>query len=50
MKLQYLSMQVGLVLKLPILIILCFVILFYYLGWSFMSGIVVFGITFFCNA
>ena len=36
--------------KLPILIVLCFVILFYYLGWSFMSGMVVFVITFYCNA
>ena len=37
------------VMKLPILIIFCFVILFYYLGWSFMSGIVIFVITFYSN-
>ena len=38
------------VMRLPILIILCFVILFYYLNWSMLAGIAVFAITFYCNA
>ena len=50
LKLQMLSEQIGMVMRLPILIILCFIVLFYYLHWSMMAGIAVFAITFYCNA
>lgn len=33
----------------PFMLIFCTVILFYYLGWSFMSAIAVFAITFYVN-
>ena len=49
LKLQFLSSQAPGVMRLPILIVLCFVILFYYLKWSFLSGIFVFAITFGIN-
>ena len=37
------------VLRLPFVIGICFVVLFSYLGWSFMSGIAIFIITFVTN-
>ncbi len=37
------------ILKLPLVLIVCFVVLFTYLGFSFLSGIVIFVITFFTN-
>ncbi len=49
LELQLLSSQAPMMLRLPILIVLCFSILFYYLGWSFLAGIVCFVITFFVN-
>ena len=49
LKLQFLSTQAPMVMQLPILIIVCFVFLFYYLQWSFIAGAVVFVITFLVN-
>jgi energy-coupling factor transporter transmembrane protein EcfT len=34
---------------LPFMLLFCTIILFYYLGWSFMSAIVIFALTFFVN-
>ena len=49
LKLQFLSSQAPQIMRLPILILPCFGILFYYLKWSFMAGVAVFVITFFVN-
>ena len=48
-KLQFLSSQGPMVMRLPILLVVCFGILFYYLGWAFMAGIAVFALTFLVN-
>ena len=37
------------ILRLPFVIVICFVVLFAYLGLSFLSGIAIFVITFFTN-
>ena len=37
------------VMRLPILLVLCFAILFYYLRWSFLAGCAVFALSFFFN-
>ena len=46
---QFLTSQAPMVLRLPFVIGICFVVLFSYLGWSFMSGIAIFIITFVTN-
>lgn len=48
-KMQFLTSQAPMVLRLPFVIGICFVVLFSYLGWSFMSGIAIFIITFVTN-
>ena len=48
-KMQFLTSQAPMVLRLPFVIGICFVVLFSYLGWSFMSGIAIFIITFATN-
>ena len=49
MKMQWLSQQAPQVMRLPILIILSYSILFYFLGWTFISGLVITVITFYVN-
>jgi ABC-type transport system involved in cytochrome bd biosynthesis fused ATPase/permease subunit len=49
-KLALLSQTLPTVMKLPILLIICFVVLFIYLGWSFLAGVAVFLVAFFINA
>lgn len=49
MKLVFMSSYLPTVTQLPFLLIFCMIILFYYLGWSFMSGMVIFAITFYIN-
>jgi ATP-binding cassette subfamily C (CFTR/MRP) protein 2 len=49
-KLAMLSSSLPGVMKLPILLIICFVVLFIYLGWSFLAGVAVFIVAFFFNA
>ena len=46
---QFLAGQAPMILRLPFVIVVCFVILFSYLGLSFLSGIAIFIITFFTN-
>ena len=46
---QFLSSQAPIVMRIPLLLVFCFSILFYYLGWSMISGVVVFTIAFITN-
>ena len=48
-KLQLLSGQAPGVMRLPILLAVCFAFLFYYLKWSVLAGVAVFAITFWIN-
>ena len=48
-KMQLLASQAPMVLRLPFVIAICFIVLFSYLGLSFLSGICIFVITFFTN-
>ena len=48
-KMQFLTQQAPMVLRLPYVIAVCFVVLFAYLGVSFLSGIAIFIITFVTN-
>lgn len=45
----FLSENLASVAKFPLVLVICFTMLFYYLGWSFMSGIAVFVIAFLIN-
>jgi hypothetical protein len=49
-KLALLSQTLPTVMKLPILLIICFVVLGIYLGWAFLAGVGVFFIAFGVNA
>ena len=46
---QFLTGQAPTVLRLPFVILICFTVLFVYLGYSFFSGIAIFIVTFFTN-
>ena len=48
-RMQILTQQAPMMLRLPYIILVCFFFLFYYLGLSFLSGIVIFIITFVSN-
>jgi len=48
-KMQFLTGQAPMILRLPFVIGICFVVLFAYLGLSFLSGIAIFLITFGTN-
>lgn len=49
LKLAMLAQSLPSVMRLPLLLITCFVVLFVYLGESFWSGIGIFAITFIVN-
>ena len=49
LKMQFLSSQAPIIMRIPLLLIFCFVILFYYLGYAMLSGIVVFALAFIFN-
>lgn len=49
MRLQMFSQTLPYVMKLPLLLVVCFIILFAYLGKSFLAGIAIFGIAFITN-
>ena len=49
LKMQFLSSQAPIVMRIPLLLVFCFSILFYYLGWSMISGVVVFTLAFITN-
>jgi len=48
-KMQLLTAQAPMVLRLPFVIAVCFIVLFAYLGLSFLSGVCIFVVTFFTN-
>ena len=49
MKLALLSQTLPYVLRLPVLLVICFTVLFIYLGYSFFAGILVFVVAFYVN-
>ena len=49
MKLQFLSQQLPSVMRLPFLFIVAFTWLFVLLGWTFISGLLVFALAFWFN-
>jgi hypothetical protein len=49
MKLALLSQTLPYVMKLPVLLVICFIVLFVYLGRSFWAGMGIFLITFLSN-
>ena len=49
LRMQFLMQQAPMILKLPYIIVLCFAVLFFYLGFSFLSAIVIFVMTFLTN-
>jgi hypothetical protein len=49
MKLQMFSQTLPYVMKLPLLLVICFIILFAYLGKSFLAGIAIFILAFVTN-
>ena len=48
-KLQFLATQGPMVARLPFVILVCFILLFDYLGWSFLAAFLVFLATFLVN-
>ena len=48
-KMQFLASQAPIIMRIPFLLVFCFLILFYYLKWAMISGIVVFALSFVTN-
>ena len=48
-KMQFLASQAPIIMRIPFLLVFCFLILFYYLKWAMISGVVVFALSFVTN-
>ena len=49
LKMQFLSSQAPIIMRMPLLLVFCFAILFYSLGYAMFSGVVVFALAFIFN-
>ena len=48
-KMQFLASSAPIIMRIPFLLVFCFLILFYYLGWAMVSGVIVFALSFVTN-